>query len=126
MRSVLIAVAAVLALAALLAPGASAHTKKYSTSTTLTQTAIPNSNPNATPMATYSGTVTSSSQRCVANRTVYVSVPDGILSTVTTDGSGNWATPPVVAAADGVAVAKKFLKKNSDHKHYCKQTGFFF
>ena len=111
---------AVLALGAVFAADASAHEKKYSTSTTFFKEVQPGGQ-----YAVYYGTVTSSSSRCVGGRTVTLGGDGGSLTSAVTDDAGNWRTAVTFNdSSAGVGVLQKKIKRNDKHKHICKQFSF--
>ena len=122
MKRLLVVVGAGTVLIGVLATMASAHTKTYSTSSTLIREEQPTA-PFTPPQTIFSGKVSSSNPKCVGGRTVDIVIDGGLLATVKADGAGNWRTGPLISdGSEAVSVRQKALRKNKKHKHICKSS----
>jgi hypothetical protein len=116
--SLVVALATVAALALIVAP-ASGHKKAYDTSLQLKVDGL------TATTTQYSGSVHSTKGACERNRVITITTLGVAIAQVTSDAAGNYTVtvtgPPPAKNQDVVAsTPKKFLKRNSKHKHKCK------
>ncbi len=118
-RRAIAATLGVVAVMALAATSASAHKQGYDTNLqvkvdTLTATSTQ-----------YSGSVKSEKAACERYRVITVTTSGVAIATATSDASGSWlvvvnGTPPAKNQDVIASTPKKFLKRNSKHRHKCR------
>jgi hypothetical protein len=116
--SLAVALATAAALALIVAP-ASGHKRAYDTSLQLKVDGL------TATTTQYSGSVKSEKGACERNRTITITTAGVEIGQVVSDGAGNYSIvvtgPPPAKNQDVIAsTPKKFIKRNSKHKHKCK------
>ena len=117
-KSLAVALVTAAALALIVAP-ASGHKTAYDTSLQLKVDGL------TATTTQYSGSVNSERGACERNRTITITTLGVTVATVVSDAAGNYNVvvtgPPPAKNQDVIAsTPKKFIKRNSKHKHKCK------